>query len=173
MFYYIEFNVKLLINYYQQKFNIYDCFDCFNRKNMAIKDKNSSIKCEECNNYTEFNEFKQFYNLPKNLIIFFDRGENCEYNNYIDFEEELIINRNYVESLYNSNECHIYDLLAIICRNKDENNKNYLSFTKWNDNINCFVCDFDYSKKYNLNEIKKKGDIIGLFYYFSNAKSNF
>ena len=39
-------------------------------------DFNKFIVCEECNSYSKFEESKTFYEVPNNLIIMFDRGEN-------------------------------------------------------------------------------------------------
>ena len=99
---FIPFNVSILIEYFNNKkpqsnkLDIYYCFDCLN-KNFILLNKSRCVACENCREYTEHNEFKQFYSLPKNLIIFFDRGDNYKYSDFINFEEKLILDHNYVE----------------------------------------------------------------------------
>ena len=63
-------------------------------KNFIILDEKKNVTCEKCKSHTEHNEFKQFYNLPKNLIILFDRGEKYKYKNFINFDEKLVLTNN-------------------------------------------------------------------------------
>ena len=180
MFSFIPFNIKILTDQYPQKndLNIYDAFICLN-KNYLLLDKRKFITCQNCNNHTSHNEFKQFYNLPKNLIIIFDRGENNQYKYFINFDQKLNLSK-YVESFYQKNNNVIYDLLGIICREELQYNNNdnkmkirekYISFTLCKDD-NLYL-NSDNNQKYNLNQIKNIGNVIGLFYYCDYVEPNY
>ena len=175
---FIPFNVSILSEYLkknkleQKNLDIYYCFDCLN-KNYIILNKNSCVTCENCENYTEHNEFKQFYSLPKNLIIFFDRGENYKSSDFINFEEKLVLNHKYVEKFKKKD--YIYDLLGVICQIKETNRgethyKKFISFTK---SQNGYIINNDKNKEYDLKTIKDKNNftVIGLFYYCNYVKS--
>ena len=178
---FIPFNIKILTDYYlgNQNLNINDAFNCLNT-NYIVLDNKKCVTCKKCNTHTEHNEFKQFYNLSKNLIIFFDRGDNYKYNNFINFEEKLDLTNN-VEAFslaFSQNKKRIiYDLIGIICReeiqNKDEDdnilkNEKYYSFTLYN---NCYI-DMENQVKKDLSEFKKIGVVVGLFYYCDYIESN-
>ena len=99
MFSYISFKVEIMAKAYPEKENnltIFDGFNCLN-KNYVRLDTKKCVKCQVCKIYTNHNEFKQFFNLPKNLIIFFDRGQNYENKNLIDFPDILVLNKYHVE----------------------------------------------------------------------------
>jgi len=172
---FIPFNVSILIEYFNNKkpqsnkLDIYYCFDCLN-KNFILLNKSRCVACEDCREYTEHNEFKQFYSLPKNLIIFFDRGDNYKYSDFINFEEKLILNEKYVEKFKDN---YTYDLLGIICKvnevkTDDSHNKKFISFTKFN---NVYISNNDKKKEVDINNIKSNYTVIGLFYYCKDVKS--
>ena len=174
---FIPFNVSILIEYWNKKqsenknLDIYYCFDCLN-KNFILLKKNLCVACENCGEFTEHNEFKQFYSLPKNLIIFFDRGDNYKDSDFINFEEKLNLNQNYVEKFKTN---YTYDLLGIICKvneinTDDSHNKKFISFTKYKKG---YINNNDKNKVYNINAIKDKNKytVIGLFYYCKDVKS--
>ena len=171
MFSYLPFKVEIMVKAYQGKkndLNIYDAFDCLN-KNFVFLDIKKCVKCRNCNTYTDHNELKQFFNLPKNLIIIFDRGQNYEHKEFIDFPDILILNGNHVECFMNKIDKN-YELLGIICRVEAEHQKiKFVSFTKSNNNN---YINFEDKKQYNLENIKTFGDIIGLFYYCSYVEEN-
>ena len=99
MFSYISFKVEIMAKTYPEKANnltIFDGFNCLNKSYFRL-DTKKCVKCQVCKIYTNHNEFKQFFNLPKNLIIFFDRGQNYENKNLIDFPDILVLNKYHVE----------------------------------------------------------------------------
>ena len=178
---FIPFNVKILCDNYPQKkdLNIYDAFQCLN-ENFLILDEDKCITCENCNTHTKHNEFKQFFNLPKDLIIIFDRGENNKYKNFINFEQNLILN-DYVESFKNYKNQVVYNLLGIICRieveeedkyNEGDKTRKKTKYVSFGLNNNLYM-NFENHQVIDLNNIKKTGDVIALFYYCNNLKSNF
>ena len=174
IFNFIPINVKILTQKYPLKYNlnIYDAFDCLNKNNIELG-LNEYAQCEKCKTTIQI-EFKQFYNVPKNLIICFDRGENNKYNKtLINFEDKLIFKKDndYIEFKYGIDL--IYNLLGIICRIKTTNNSNeakvkYVSYIKIND----FYIDDEKNEQYKISDIKNKGDVIALFYYCNYIKSN-
>ena len=188
MFSFIPFNIKILKNYYKENenlnLNIIDAFNCLNT-NYVVLDVKKCVTCEKCNIHTEHNEFKQFYNLPKNLIIFFDRGEKYKYKDFINFDEKLDLTKNveiFAKNFHQNKTKVIYDLIGIICRKEmqnkyNENDKNdkprvnekYYSFCLSNN----YYIDMENKKKYNLEEIKKIGIVVGLFYYCDYVEPNF
>ena len=169
MFSYLPFKVEIMAKAYQGKnnLNIFYAFDCLN-KNFVYLDIKKCVKCKNCNTYTNHNELKQFFNLPKNLIIFFDRGQNYEHKNFIDFPDILELDNKYVERFKGN---IAYKLLGIICRVEDDHKKiKFLSFTKSGNNNN--YINFEDKKQYNFENIKKCGIIIGLFYFCSYVKEH-
>ena len=151
---YFPINVKIFFDMSQNNNNnnnlsIYDAFDCLNY-NFIELDKKKYIQCDKCGVATAHKELKQLYNLSKNIVIIFDRGENYIHNNYIDFPETLTLNCNYVENIKNIDIN--YKLYSIICRMGNEQNNNnkrnqekYESFRRNNngtysgENMNQFI----------------------------------
>ena len=180
MFSYIPFNIKILVDKYPQKkndLNLYDAFDCLNT-NYVVLNERKCITCETCNIHTKHNEFKQFYNLPKNLIIFFDRGENNQYKDDINFDQKLNLTK-YVECFIHCENNVVYDLLGVIIREiipNDNDDKigireKYISFTL-SKNSSLYI-NSENNKEYDLCKIKKIGKVIGLFYYCDYVEPNF
>ena len=176
-FYLLPFNVKLLIqkkHNIKNKLTIYDAFDCQNNDTVILEEKDR-IACQKCKNYEKHFQLKIIYNTPKILIIFFDRGPNCKYKNFINFEQNLILNQKFVEQF---DKNYKYNLVGVICRIEelDENAKNkkrakYIPFIIEGDNYFTNYLDDKDQTKYDLNEIKNKGDIINLFYYCKDINS--
>ena len=170
-FYLIPFNIQLLIEKKSDIKDICDAFDCQN-KNIIKLEKKEKIDCKQCKDFEEHSQVKQFYDLPKILIIFFDRGQNCKYKNFINFEQNL----NIIQSKGEKNETEYkYDLTCVICRIEeyDENSKNkkrekYIPFIKGDDDYYKNYLDKKDQTKYDLNQIKNKGDVINLFYLDKN-----
>ena len=123
-------------------------------------DFNKFIVCEECNSYSKFEESKTFYEVPNNLIIMFDRGENNENGLLIYFEEKIKFENWNVEN-------------EIIDNN---GKKKYIAFIKKNNNWVC--CDINNENNEvvinNFNMIRETGKIISLFYFYDmqNSQNN-
>jgi hypothetical protein len=73
--------------------NIKDGFKCLCNDIIYIS-KEKSITCKNCQQVQEHKESKKFYHTAKDLIIVFDRGENCNNKIFIDFDEELLLSNN-------------------------------------------------------------------------------
>ena len=177
---YIPFNVKILVENYENKnnLNLYDAFDCLN-KNFIKLDKKQYIQCDSCKTVIDHIEFKQFYNLSKNVIIILDRGENYTHNQFINFEENFVLDGGYVENFSFQNIKVPYKLISVICRiegAQDEQKRNqekFVWFTRKADN--CYNCSLpgDQEQLFTLEQVKSFGTVIILFYYSDCGLTNF
>ena len=88
---YIPFDVKILskMTHDKKDLNLYDAFNCLNFNIMEVKE-NKYIQCKKCKELSDYNELKQFYNLSKNLVIIFDRGETNIHKTFVDFQKIFI-----------------------------------------------------------------------------------
>lgn len=168
-----DLDVLLQINPKGNGLRISDCFDCLNKKFLAL-DESCKIPCNACQQFTKHNIFKQFYYLPKNLIICFDRGSNYHNKIFIDFDIQLNLTKDAEFFLYNG--IFIYDLLGIICRIEEKTDNNgmrekYISFTRKNKSEQFIEFDFYNQKEniYSLEQIKKFGLVVALFYFCENV----
>ena len=93
--------------------------------------------------------------MGKNLIIIFDRGENCKNKQFVDFDEQLILNTMVVERYKEAQ----YQLIGIIEKIENE----YISFIKKENNQ--WVSIKNKGKIINFEDIKKMGIVVSLFYY--------
>ena len=110
------------------------------------------VKCETCNQVSQFEETINFYHTAKNLIFIFDRGQNFENKDFIDFDEYLYLNKGEVER-YNQVS---YYLIGIIQKVQEE----YISFIK---NNNIWISSK--GEQFNFVNVKKYGMVVALFYY--------
>ena len=140
-------------------FNIIDGFTCLCNDSILLS-KAKSITCKKCNKIQEHKESKKFYHTARDLIIFFDRGENSNNNLFIDFDEQLILNSYYVERY----KLVQYQLVGIIEKVENHNKSQYISLTK----INNDQWAYNKEKIFNFKEAKKLGIVIALFYYSPN-----
>ena len=169
-FHYISFNCELLVqNYRKNIMNVYECFNCLNRSKMRL-DFNKFIVCENCKSYSKFVESKTFYEVPNNLIIMFDRGENNENDLLIYFEERIKFEKWNVEN----NEKKEYYLVGAINEIRDNSGKKkYIAFIKKNNYWVC--CDINNENREdiinNFNMIRETGKIISLFYFYDFQSS--
>ena len=179
---YIPFNVKILVDMMKENdsLNLYYAFNCLNH-NMIELDKRQFVQCEACKKATVHSELKQFYNLSKNLVIIFDRGENYINKNFIDFPEDFPLDYSYVEHFKNIKVN--YKLNSIICRVEENQNDNkraqekFISFERVNGYDGTYISPSlngqNQNKVYNLNQIKNFGLVMILFYYSDYGIPNF
>ena len=157
---YIPIDVDILTKSYDNinNLNIKDGFKWLLKNGLFLLE-DRAIKCDTCQRITIHRESKNFYHTSKNLIIIFNRGKNYENKTFINFSENLILNKNEVERF---NEVR-YQLLGMI---EVDDKGNYLYFTKdknnkWNGNNNNSLF-FD--------KAKIAGTVVALFYYCSDDK---
>ena len=158
---FIPFNVNLLTAKCQQKKDLHlkDGFSCLLNDKITLH-KEKGIYCDKCKDYTTHQETKNFYLTSKNLIIIFDRGENCNNKTFVNFDEELSLDKKEVER-YNGVK---YILVGMIQKVENDNKQGeYIShINKGNNN---WVNNIDKKNIISFEEAKKKGTVLALFYY--------
>ena len=157
-YFYKLFFIPININILRQKVGYFENIHLKNaietlKTTYNIIDTKKGIKCSKCNQISQFGETKNFYHTAKNLIIIFDRGENLEFDSFINFDEYLSLNGNEVERYNLVN----YYLVGIIEKVKDE----YISFLKINNNIWLS----SKGQEFMFDNAKNCGIVIALFYY--------
>ncbi len=168
--YYIEFNVE---NIKKIKITDLDIIDVFENLCKNSEDNNSTIpknNCSNCKTFSQIKKKKNCYNLPNDLIILINRGENCRYKDDINFGKELDLNKYAENKVYMK---YLYQLYGILVRKEkndpDKYNKKleeYIYYTRGK-NENLFTCN-DERITFNLEEIQSEGDIMALYYYSEN-----
>ena len=146
-----------------------------NNNNLTLKDglnslcnsiitlsEQKKIQCPFCKNISTFKESKKFYQPAKNLLFIFDRGEKCKNQQFINFDQELILTNNEVERFSPIK----YRLVGIVekIQNKDE----YISFI--NNGNNQWICNIDKQNLFTFEQTKTRGIVICLFYYCDDPK---
>ena len=116
--------------------------------------KDKHLVCKICKKVSEFNELKYFYHFAKNLIIVFDRGENCTNHTFVNFDEDITLN-NKIGTIKKIE----YKLFGII----EKKNEEYISIIKKN---NIWISSK--GEEFNFNQTKKNGIVVALFYYSEN-----
>ena len=164
---YIEFDMDMYnINIpYVEKYNLNNLEDWFNVQNYQhrIISKDYNIFCEKCKANTEHREFKQFYFLPKYLIINLNRGRN--YLNKSKFELNMELNLE--KKLEDANSYFRFALVGIIKRFFDNINGEYfVAFYKDDNNSWKKYNENNENKVKNISDplIDKEGLVVMLFY---------
>jgi len=160
-FKFIPFNVDILVNKYKKINNLHlkDGFKCL-LNDKIILDKDKFIHCSKCKDFTIHEESKKFYHTSKDLIIIFDRGEDFSNKTFIDFDEQLELNKTEVERYDQIN----YNLVSILV--KVEAPKERKEFVCYMSSGNGYwVSNIHKQNFISLDGIKKTGIIIALFYY--------
>ena len=169
-FYYINFNLEIFgKNKDNTPINIYHLIDYIN-KTPNLLDKRQCISCEKCGTFTSRTEYKNLYDLKKNLIIVFNRGKNQQIKTKIDFFEKVKFDKKYVENISSDKE---YILVGVICYSEFKNK--YVSFVKKRNEWICYNIEGDSNGiiiKY-FDDIKNYGNVISLFYYYKGFEKLF
>ena len=163
MHYFIPFNVDILSQKLKTNNNLsfQKAIECLLDDSITLSEE-KNIKCYNCNKITAHKESKKFYHTAKNLMIIFDRGENFEHKQFINFDEQLFLSGKEVER-YNAVN---YTLMGIISKIDNE----YVSFilsenNKWTSNRG-----IDNGTVFSFNDVKQKGIVVSLFYYCFDNK---
>ena len=164
LYHFIPLNIEILSKQYPNNNNL-TLIDGFNSicNGIINLSKDKQVVCEQCKIVSEHKESKNFYHPAKNLIIIFDRGEDCENKQFIDFDENLILNQPLVEKFNQVN----YNLVGIVEKLQKENNQDeYISFI--NKGKNQWVSNRNEDNIITFEEAKKSGIVVCLFYYCNN-----
>ena len=130
------------------------------------------VFCKRCLADQTHYEFNSYFMMGHHLIISFNRGKDFKNEASIDFEETLNLN-NYVEFQDSPKEYYLVGSINRISR-KEGGNEKFIYYCRDPDEYNKWYLD-ETSKKYSrapLEEIKKNGQIILLFYNNSKIKPN-
>ena len=160
-FNFIPFNVDILVNKYKKINNLHlkDGFKCL-LNDKIILDKDKFIHCSKCKDFTIHEESKKFYHTSKDLIIIFDRGEDFSNKTFIDFDEQLELNKTEVER-YDQVKYNLVSILVKVETPKER--KEFVCYmSSGNGN---WVSNINKENSMSLDEVKKSGIIIALFYY--------
>ena len=164
---FLVLDVKRIKELLKNNLNIKNIFDNIN------KSYESTETCQKCKNKTNFDKKMSLFNISKDLIILFNRGENCKYKDFINFEKELTLDQRNVEIIRCNSGKYVYELYGVLIR-KEKNDdtgynkriEEYIYYTRdLNEN---FFTRNDLKITNNLNELKSEGDVMGLYYYCKN-----
>jgi hypothetical protein len=149
MLYFIPFNVDILSQKLKTNNNLsfQKAINCLLNDSIILSEE-KNIKCYNCNKITAHKESKKFYHTAKNLMIIFDRGENFEHKQFIDFDEQLFLSQKEVER-YNEVK---YTLMGIITKIDNE----YVSFILSENNKWASNRGIDNGVVFSFNDVKKK-----------------
>ena len=168
-FYMISFdlNLPLLKNSKKEEIDVMELFSVQNKIFLNLKHL-QKIKCNKCNKEEEHIEKKLFYCLPFQLILYFERGYNCENKLKINYQEK-------------------YDFTSIIRGKKSSPTKYYLTGIIKRCDINgkehyiSLVCNYSEDRKWYLYDNEKceilnnyqdhKTGIIIMLFYKSQRKN--
>ena len=152
---YIPFNVDFITNNCKgNELSIENVLKYLSNDGISFSEKKG--KCKYCQKFIVQKEYKSLYYTAKNLIIIFNRGENCENKEFIDFNEKL--------ELFGI----IYELIGIIVQKDDGE---YLSFISSENNKWCYEGNKKNIMKFeNLMDL---GIVVSLFYYCNNDNKIF
>lgn len=162
---FLVFNIEKVKQNLKGELNINNAFESLD-KNIAYQDF-----CEKCKKKTDIQPSCGLYNTSKNLIILFDRGENCKYKDFIDFGDDLNLEKKHIELFRGKNYSYKYILYGFIIR-KEKNDSSgtnkkaeeYVYYTR-DFEENLFTRN-DGRETYNLIQAKSEGDVMALFYYY-------
>ena len=128
-------------------------------KSFTQKKKESQSVCEVCLTEQKFNEFKDYYQMAQHLVICFYRGVNYESDKKINFDQKM----NIIESQGLDEKKEVkFELIGAVNRVTNNGEEEFICFYK--------DLNYDWHSKTGINkicpldEIKKTGQIIMLFY---------
>lgn len=137
---FLIYNIYDLYKNKKENYNIYDCFESY------LKQKNNEIdlECKNCKEKTKHEIKTIFNNLPNNLIIFVDYGQDntFKFEGEFTFNEELEFNNEYVETKFQNTKYYLSSI--IIANHIMKKNENYHTFCRGekDDNYFCYNGEF-------------------------------
>ena len=163
-YYFVSFNVELVLNTQQMNPSIEQLFNIQN--NVLVKLHQAHHKnCNNCKCVQEFLQRKQFYTLPPFLIVCLDRGYNCEFKSKISYNLQLNL-ANEVEKKMIT----FYDLTAIVKRADRNDKEHYICIYK-DFNVNSWVLRDD-SKTFKLNSPFDSNEGIEMIFFYRRLQNN-
>ena len=163
-YYFVSFNVELVLNTQQMNPSIEQLFNIQN--NVLVKLHQAHHKnCNNCKCVQEFLQRKQFYTLPPFLIVCLDRGYNCEFKSKISYNLQLNL-ANEVEKKMIT----FYELTAIVKRADRNDKEHYICIYK-DFNVNSWVLRDD-SKTFKLNSPFDSNEGIEMIFFYRRLQNN-
>ncbi len=160
---FIDFDLEATNKQYPnlQKYSLNDLFACQNTI-MVNLGLDKYVMCTQCGSIQPHTELKQFFNLPIDLVIVFNRGENFQYGTPVDHPEKLDL-AGQVDYQYGATK---YSLYGVIKRIHKEGKEKFISDCKIGEQWN----EFDDSKTTVINSPcnRPEGEVIMLFYEIMN-----
>ena len=120
-----------------------------------------NVVCQKCHCIRAHNEFKQFFSLPPNFIISFNRGEGFRNQNNVNYPLVLDLS----QKIEKKDSYSKYNLVGIVKRMIDHKGAEYYISIYLDPNKNCWIL----SDRYNLSPINNpfnhnQGMAMLLFY---------
>ena len=163
-YYFVSFNVELVLNTQQMNPSIEQLFNIQN--NVLVKLHQAHHKnCNNCKCVQEFLQRKQSYTLPPFLIVCLDRGYNCEFKSKISYNLQLNL-ANEVEKKMIT----FYELTAIVKRADRNDKEHYICIYK-DFNVNSWVLRDD-SKTFKLNSPFDSNEGIEMIFFYRRLQNN-
>ena len=163
-YYFVSFNVELVLNTQQMNPSIEQLFNIQN--NVLVKLHQAHHKnCNNCKCVQEFLQRKQFYTLPPFLIVCLDRGYNCEFKSKISYNLQLNL-ANEVEKKMIT----FYELTAIVKRADRNDKEHYICIYK-DFNVNSWVLRDD-SKTFKLNSPFDSNEGIEMIFFYRRLQNS-
>ena len=163
-YYFVSFNVELVLNTQQMNPSIEQLFNIQN--NVLVKLHQAHHKnCNNCKCVQEFLQRKQFYTLPPFLVVCLDRGYNCQYKSKISYNLQLNLENQVEKKLIT-----FYELTAIVKR-ADKNDKEHYICVYKDFNENSWVLRDD-SKTMKLNSPFDSNQGIEMIFFYRKLQNN-
>ena len=163
-YYFVSFNVELVLNTQQMNPSIEQLFNIQN--NVLVKLHQAHHKnCNNCKCVQEFLQRKQFYTLPPFLIVCLDRGYNCQFKNQVSYNLQLNLSNEVEKKMIT-----FYELTAIVKRADKNDKEHYICIYK-DFNVNSWVLRDD-SKTFKLNSPFDSNEGIEMIFFYRRLQNN-
>ena len=155
-----DLNLPLLLKKEKKEIDLIDLFTIQNDISLDLKGL-KKVQCNKCNKEIEHKESKIFYLFPFQLVLNFDRGNECENNIKINYPEKLDLSKIPKDEKYS---CKIFDLVGVIKKCDIGAKEHYISLI-FNSSDKCWYSFYNEKKeKIKGPQDHKDGDVLMLFY---------
>ena len=155
-----DLNLPLLLKKEKKEIDLIDLFKTQNDISLDLKGL-KKVQCNKCNKEIEHKESKIFYIFPFQLVLNFDRGNECENNIKINYPEKLDLSKIPKDEKYS---CKIFDLVGVIKKCDIGAKEHYISLI-FNSSEKCWYSFYNEKKeKIKGPQDHKDGDVLMLFY---------
>ena len=162
-FFSLEFdlNLPLLSEQNKSKINLIELFKMQNEISLDLKGL-QKLECIQCKKEAEHKESKQFYLLPYQLVIAFDRGNNNENTIEIKYSDKLDLSEIVKDKKYSPKQ---FNLVGIIKRCDIKSKEHYVSII-FNSEEKCwYLFDDETCEKLENYSNHDEGNVVMLYYF--------